>query len=330
VRVELRLKTSISISYERFIVEDEKEEGRTLPEMLEQIPDFAHKDGPILSRLLYLCSLPHSGSTMFSLFLGTHSRMVGLGGIDRAVQVLAEALEAKDDKKLHKLPCTCGVNATECPYWGPVAKEVSPRNWRDRRVRYELALEVFERVFGPEAWPVDSSKHVEPLDDVHRISGLDLKVIHVIKDVRSLTASFIDQARRNKARTRPGPILAIEYFHRWLRENRKIEQALSHHKISTQRIGYEEACLAPESTMKTISGFVGVPVEKGSLQLRESRSHLIVGNRMRGQEEKQTLRYDHRWFARRDWLLAAFLMPHILRYNSTAVYSNESTTMWSK
>ena len=283
-----------------------------------------------VSRLLYLCSLPHSGSTMFSLFLGTHSRMVGLGGVDRAVQILAEALAAKDEKKLQKLPCTCGVNATECPYWGAVAQAAPTRDLKERRARYELALEVFDRVFGNAAWPVDSSKHVEPLEDVRRVEGLDLKVIHVIKDVRSLTASFIDQARRNKAKTRPGPLLAIEYFHRWLRENRKIERALEAARLPTQRVGYEEACLAPEVTMKTISTFLDLPIETGSLQLRESRSHLIVGNRMRGQEEKQTLRYDHRWFARRDWLLAAFLMPHILRYNSRAVYSNESTTMWSR
>jgi hypothetical protein len=283
-----------------------------------------------LPRLLYLCSLPHSGSTMFSLFLGTHSRLVGLGGIDRAVQVLGEAVMTKDEKKLHKLPCTCGVNATECAYWGAVAREAAGRDLRERRARYELALEVFDRVFGAEAWPVDSSKHVEPLAEVHRIAGLDLRVVHVIKDVRSLTASFIDQARRNKAKTRPGPLLALEYFHRWRRENGKIEQAIAQHGIRSHRVGYEEACLAPESTMKTISTFLGIPPEPGSLQLRQSRSHLIVGNRMRGQEEKQTLRYDHRWFARRDWLLAAVLLPHILRYNSRAVYSNESTTIWER
>jgi hypothetical protein len=283
-----------------------------------------------MHRLAYICSMPHSGSTAFSLFLGTHSRMVGLGGIDRAVTMLSESVDAAGAGGKRALPCTCGAPALECPYWGEVAQRVADEKPEDRAARYRVALEAFETVYGETMWPVDSSKHIEPLTDLCALPGLDLRAFHLLKDVRSLTTSFIDHARKTKAWTRPAPLLALEYFLRWKRENLKIESFLQKQNVRSHRIGYEELCLAPDAIMERISSFLGLPPERGSLQLTQSRSHLIVGNRMRGQEEKQRLRYDHRWFSRRDWLVVSLLLPGIRRYNSAAVYSNESEALWKK
>ena len=36
------------------------------------------------------------------------------------------------------------------------------------------------------------------------------------------------------------------------------------------------------------------------------------------------IRYDHRWFYRREWQLGATLFPHIMRYNRTHVYRHEA------
>lgn len=281
-----------------------------------------------MSRLAYICSMPHSGSTAFSLFLGTHSKLVGLGGIDRAVAALAEASSA--DGKGVNLPCTCGQTAANCVYWGGVVAAIRAHRPPGRRERYQIALDTFHAVFGSDAWPVDSSKHVEPLEDICTLDGLELRAFHLIKDVRALTSSFIDQARKNKTHRRPGVILSMEYFWRWHRENRKIERLLANRQIQSHRFGYEELCLAPEAVMKEVSRFLDVPEEAGSLCLKESRSHLIVGNRMRNQKEKQQLRYDNRWFSRRDWALASLVFPQIRRYNSTAVYSNQTDAMWTK
>lgn len=284
-----------------------------------------------MHRLAYICSLPHSGSTAFSLFLGTHSRLIGLGGIDRAVSTLAEAITAREaGARAPNLPCTCGLPATSCPYWGEVARQLSPGRPPGRKQRYQLALDTFGAVFGEEAWPVDSSKHVEPLAELCALDSLRLRAFHLLKDVRSLTASMIDQARRDKDSRRPGAFLALEYFWRWRRENGKIDRFLAQRKIEAHRIGYEELCLAPETIMAKVSDFLGVPAETGSLCLRESRSHLIIGNRMRTQAGKEHLRYDSRWFSRRDWLLVSVLFPQIRRYNSDAVYSNQSDAVWTR
>ena len=267
---------------------------------------------------------------MFSLFVGTHSRLIGLGGIDRSVRVLMEALAAGKEKKRQSLRCTCGAAAVECRYWGEVARRIPSHDVSNRRAQYTVALDAFAAGFGDDAWPVDSSKHVESLDELSKIIGLDVRVVHLIKDVRSLSTSFIDQARSKKGVTRPGTLLAIEYFWRWRRENGKIDACVARNHLPVQRVGYEEVCLAPDVVMGVIHNFLGVPKESCSLAFETSQSHLIAGNRMLNQEEKQTLRYDHRWFARNDWLAAAFLFPQILRYNSQAVYSNDAGAMWTR
>lgn len=266
---------------------------------------------------------------MLSLFLGTHSRLVGLGGIDRSMAVLREALAGSGEKAMQRLQCTCGAAATACAYWGAVASRLQRHPAGDRKAEYELALATFAEVFGEDAWPVDSSKHVEPLDDLCGGKGWDVRVAFLVKDVRALTASFIDQARRNKGNTRPATLLAIEYFLRWRRENGKIDDCVARNSVPALHLGYEEVCLAPEIIMHAVSDFLGVPKEAGSTNFQQSNSHLIIGNRMRVQEEKQTLGYDHRWFARRDWLLAAMLLPGVLRYNSRVVYSNGCDAMWT-
>lgn len=275
------------------------------------------------SRLLYLCSLPHSGSTLLSLFLGGHSQLIGLGGIERSVALLADPKTAPD------LNCTCGVPAGACPYWGKVAAQLPAGKRLAQAERYRLALKVFPEVFGPDAWPVDSSKHVEQLATLRALPDLDLRVLHLIKDVRSNAISAIDRARRKKGTRRPGWLLSIENFHRWHRENEKIDTAVARLGVPTLRVGYEELCLKPEQTMAHIATTLGLPDEPVSLSLESSRSHLIVGNRMREQPGKQQLRYDNRWFSRSEWLPAAVLFRRAMRYNQRHVYHAAEAT-WSQ
>ena len=266
---------------------------------------------------------------MFSLFLGTHSKLIGLGGIDRSVRLLADALATSDRKKVERLTCTCGSPGTGCRYWGEVTRRIPAHDVSNRRAQYALALRTFADVFGDGIWPVDSSKHVEPLKDLRELKDVDLRVVHLIKDVRSLTASRVAD-RRSKGTRRPSAVLALESFWRWRRENGKIDDCLASGGMAAKRVGYEEVCLAPEIIMRKVASFVGIPEEPGSLDFEHSNSHLIVGNRMREQKEKQKLRYDHRWFARHDWLPAALLLPQVLRYNARAVYSNDCAAMWSR
>jgi hypothetical protein len=245
--------------------------------------------------------------------------MIGIGGIDRAMRLLI-----KEPDKTAAETCSCGADVAQCPYWGVVLKALERRKPSNLTQRYQVALNVFERVYGPDVWPVDASKIHEPLLELaaRELLALDLRVLHLTKDYRSAVVSMIDVKRRKKGRTRPAAMLAVEGAFRWWRENRKIEAAIHQAGVPSLNIGYEELCLGFDQTFRAIRDFAGVePDEELSLKIGAKPSHLFIGNRMRRQEEKSTLTYDYRWLTRSEWFAPSLLLPMVHARNRQWVYS---------
>ncbi len=284
-----------------------------------------------MPKLLYIASLPHSGSTLLNLLLGKSPGLIGISGIDRAMKML---VDEKDREKTAGMPCSCGASVRECVYWGKVLQALEggerPTNLAQR---YQLALSVFEDVFGPDVWPVDASKIKEPLYALagQNLFPLDLRVIHLSKDYRSAITSMIDLKRRKGGNRRPGPLLAVEGGWRWWWENRKIDRCLRQTALPTLRVGYEELCLGFANTLGRICEFAGSePARDLTPEIHTTQSHLFIGNRMRRQEEKATLLYDYRWLTRREWFAAALFWPHLHHCNTRWVYSAHSTRVFEK
>lgn len=244
--------------------------------------------------------------------------MVGLGGVDRAMRMLIYS-PAETSVRM----CSCGVAVPECRYWGEVLRclkeGAQPVNLPDR---YALAMEVFYTTFGKNTVPVDSSKIKEPLAKLRQLPSLDVRVIHLSKDFRTAATSYTDNKRRKGSTRRPGWLLASEGVWKWWRENQKLEKAISSSGWSVLRVGYEGLCLQTQETLSTISAFAGLP-DPGETDnnLRETQSHLFIGNRMR--KEAKSLRYDNRWMRRTDWLPAALLMPWVHRANRRWVHQTQ-------
>ena len=273
-----------------------------------------------MPRLLYIASLPHSGSTLLNLLVGNSPQMIGLGGIDRAMRMLL-----KDREKTATESCSCGSSVRDCVYWGEVLKRsesTRPKNLIDR---YALALDTFESVFGPEKLPVDSSKIKEPIFELSSAKelNLDLRVVHLAKDIRTATISMIDTKRRKKGTSRPGLIMGFESAWRWWRENSKLQRCGEDTGVPLFNLGYEELCLSFDRAFGALCEFSGTSHDsEQSLRIGESTSHLFIGNRMRNEGEKAELRYDYRWFTRSEWKLPLIMIPALQRSNKRWVYSN--------
>jgi hypothetical protein len=275
-----------------------------------------------MNRILYIASLPHSGSTLLDIFAGKHPDLIGLGGVDRAVGMLA-----MEPEKTAARMCSCGVEAGNCVYWGRVLERL--RGGGDASgtaARYALALEVFGAVFGADKVLVDSTKLHEPLIALASMTPRpDVRVVHLAKDFRAAAVSFIENKRRKGAPSRPGWLLAIEGVWKWLRENRKIEDACGQARWPVLHLGYESLCLRPMDTMSALAAHAGVPdAAPADLNLRSTNSHLFIGNRMRREGTKAELHYDDRWMARTDWLPAAFLLPQVHAANRRWVHRTSS------
>ena len=69
-------------------------------------------------RILYIASLPHSGSTLLDLLLGSHSAVQGLGEIQALKRYVAPG---QDGTPRRRRQCTCGASSVWlCPFWSAV------------------------------------------------------------------------------------------------------------------------------------------------------------------------------------------------------------------
>lgn len=255
------------------------------------------------------------------IILGGHPRFIGLGEVARFVE--------RDLEDSRQAICSCGQRMNDCLFWSQVAARFQSREGMSFEEKYRLVFETFEEVFGADFIPVDSSKHLSPLDVLHSNLKFDLKVLYLLKDVRSFTISQIDNLTRKEGqrwhKRIPGRI-----FWDWYLRNKAMQRFFADRNMHVFQVGYEELCLHPEQIVRKICTFLGETMEPAMLTLKESGSHVMRGNRMRYQKEKAEMSYDHRWFLRNEWILPAFLFPHIMRYNAREVYRNNTDALWKQ
>lgn len=281
-----------------------------------------------MNKLLYIASLPHSGSTLLNLLVGNHPGMVGLGGIDRAVRLVLEK-----PQETAAMGCSCGQTVRDCAYWGKVFEACETSRPDTMPGRYELALQVFASVYGEDKWAVDSSKTTEPIKTLGELADFDLRIIHLAKDYRSSNVSLVESEEHKKRQkglsSQPRAVLATKSAWRWYRENQKIRDRVSGLGLRLAGVGYEELCLNHQEAISIIAGLADLPPAEISANTNDSQTHLFIGNRMRDEKEKATLSYDYRWFFREYWRWPMVLLPFVGKRNHDWVYGN-NIDKWSR
>jgi hypothetical protein len=135
---------------------------------------------------------------------------------------------------------------------------------------------------------VDASKERMRLRYLERYLDADLRVIHLVRDVRAVVDSTL---RRGKL-----GLTMVEAAHRWARTNEAIARNLSVVPANRQQlIRYEDLCTDVEGSLATLFELCGVSPVIASGDLRADQ-HLL-GNRMRlgGWDE---VRLDEGWRTR--------------------------------
>ena len=259
---------------------------------------------------VFIASLGHSGSTLLDLMLGSHPRLVSLGEVHATITRFAEPQNV----------CTCGKGAAECAIWGPIHDE-----WRRRpdRPYAELRAAVVERVhavYGRDVAPVDSSKHLPALRAVDPQRRRELKVIFLVKDVRSFVASAIDRDLPWRRRHRN---LTLYNVMRWHRGNRNIKAHLKREAFGHFTVGYEELCFRTGPIVRRLCDFLDLPFHESMVAPAGERAHILRGNRMRfDRESRSALAYDARWMTSARTLWAAPWFLPVMGLNRRLVYSN--------
>jgi hypothetical protein len=259
-------------------------------------------------KIIYIAGLGHSGSTILDMLLSTTRRAVGLG----QVWTVLREKRAISGARI----CSCGAPAPQCDFWGPVINELHKSTAPSHPGhRYRLVLDRVDEMYGAETAVIDSSKQVTNLPSlIEDQDNVDLRVLHNIKDVRAFTVSTLDNEVRKQRRSGIPELI----FYEWYRGNRMVErQATQLLARPPLRIMYEALCFATDHVVRQITGYLGGEYIDTGGDLNAGHTHIISGNRARlpGSASATKLSYDHRWFARTEWLRPYLIMAPIRRYN---------------
>jgi hypothetical protein len=273
-------------------------------------------------QVIFIAGLGHSGTTLLDLMLGGHSRMVGLGEVDRTLAANKPSAPPSSESP----GCACGEKEAGCRLWGEVTKQIEAGNIQDPHQRYSRVLDVLGTLHGRRIIAVDSSKRLQALETLRTHPNLDVRVIFLVRDVRSFIVSSLDNISRKRRTTPEYPALSrFGQARLWARENQRIRDYLVHHALPFFQLGYEELCMKPEAVTRRLCAFLALDWEPTMLDLSRSRSHVLRGNRMRFKAGSTGLNYDLRWFTRHEWHWPWLLHPGLRRLNRELVYNHSDS-----
>jgi hypothetical protein len=302
-------------------------------------------------RVLYIGGLGRSGSTLLDRMLG---RLDGVWSVGELVHLWERGL-GEDNR------CGCGERFRACPFWRRVGEAafggwdtldvqeilalkgsvdrnryvplmVLPALWPPYRARMARYLELLDRLYqavgevAGRALLVDASKHASQAFLLRRLPGVELRLVHLVRDSRGVAFSWTKRVRR--AEVVAGDALMatdtpLRLSARYLAYNLLFD-LLQAAGVPGLRLRYESLVRGPAGELARVLGHAGRPPAAGELGfvgdgwVELGPSHALAGNPMRFRSGRVPLRVDEEWrgrLRRRHRLLTvAATWPLLARY----------------
>ena len=244
-------------------------------------------------KIIYIVGSGHCGSTIIDSILGAHSRIFGAGEIQNL------RFSGK---------CSCSKNILDCDMWRDLKDKFNPEyltvfrskknflfnsdnfyylNSRKKVIKEEchkINDVLFDNVarIGVD-FIVDSSKDVDRLEMLSRNPKLDIQVIHIVRDGRAVSWSYI--RKYNKL---------FPWIFKWFLSNLKIEIFKKRTKSNVLFLRYEDFVSNPKKEISKILNSVNLSLEDGMFDSIGGNSHQVGGNRLRF-NKNIILRKDMSW-----------------------------------
>ncbi len=305
------------------------ERARALPaELADVVPIRAtEKKIPVL----YVGSVPRSGSTIISDLLNEHPHMINIG----------ELVHMWERGLVENNLCGCGEPFSQCPFWSEVGEKAfggwshisgeRMRTLQQRvdRTRFIPALvrpslsksvstsivqygAVVTRILraalevGDVPVVIDTSKHVSTALLLHQLPEVDLRILHLVRDPRGVAHSWTKAMKRPEVR---GEDRAMDTLHpgriglRWLWFNWAFAN-IDRLGAPVATIRYEDFVAAPAETLDQIFRFAGVEPSGEAIMstdpLLPDGGHSVAGNPLRLDRKPVTIRADEAWRTKLD------------------------------
>jgi Sulfotransferase family len=311
-------------------------------------------------RVLYIGGLGRSGSTLLDRMLG---RVRGCRSVGELAFLWRRGLVENNR-------CGCGQRFRDCPFWTRVGREAfggwerldpgevldlqanvdrtrfvplmcAPSLWPPYRRRLDRYLglladlyRAIQRVSG-EPVVVDATKHASHTYLLRRLPGLDLRVVHLVRDSRGVAFAWTKVVRR--AEVVDGQALMttehpLRLAGRWVSHN-LLFHLLRAAGVPTLLVRYETLVRHPRRELARIIRHLGQAPEDADLgfvgddYVELAPSHALAGNPMRFQQGRVPLRLDEAWrrdMRRRHRLLTlTTTWPLLLRYGYLTRSAND-------
>lgn len=278
-------------------------------------------------RVAFVAGLGRSGSTLLDRIFGQVPGCVNMGEASQVWRALSTGVR-----------CGCGRPPPECPFWSVVIPRVfgswSPVDLAEAlrlqrrvdRLRYLAALvlpvrggrrhadveryaHLLAALYAAVADTagarvvVDSGKHTSTAFLLRHLRGIDLRVIHLIRDPRGVAYSWTKVVKKSDhpdaadmPRQYPSRVAR-----RWLVHN-VVLRLLSLLGVPTHVLRYEDLVTDPRARVAEVGRFLGLPADATAAPFLSDRvvdlrreDHTLAGNPMRFQHDPITVTLDDTW-----------------------------------
>ena len=257
----------------------------------------------------FIVAWERSGSTLLTQLLGEMDDTFGMGEVHHLLRPASAP----------RVICGCGRNATECEIWSRVISHMSCHDEvaATRRADYTTTLQRLHRIIrerpddeiekyiaatrylylktaeiSETSRLIDSSK-APSIAAISLRTGLDVRVVHLVRDVR---ATVYSGSRPKFAHIRRPPIYVAQ---RWTAWNLAAEWIRSNYPEQYLVVRYEDLAGSPRPSLHRIAEFIGgsftTPVvnDDGAASLRPG--HQVGGNTVRFQSGTVHIAEDDEW-----------------------------------
>ena len=273
--------------------------------------------------VIYIMGYGRSGSTFLDVLLHNHPEIVSVGALSNFFDWVI-----KDEA------CACGSGLDKCEFWCEIcqnffAKHQDPATHRKeqlmveampnfvRLLRDELPVsltskygtvmhDLFESIAraSGKRFVVDSSKSAQEVVGrayaLTRYTLLDVKLIHLVRDVRGVIWSAIKgPGSPERSQPRIVPLRALRSTAGWILANMAclyVTRRLGDNAVLVMR--YEDLVSNPERESARIGDFLGIDMKELVQKVKSRASftvgHNLGGNRLRFSSEI-TIKPDYEW-----------------------------------
>jgi len=276
-------------------------------------------------RVLYIMGTARSGSTILDTVLGNHKNVESVG----------ELINLPINGWCNNEYCACGSRANNCPYWSGVQDKwmrstglsdfheyINLHNtmaqlWQRFRVfrtpdrssvefkKYAyLTMSLYKEIQAASGKEiiVDSSKNPLRAYLLSLIPGIDLRVVHLVRDARGVAWSKKKAYKKNEKDGVQKDLKSNYIWYtaiNWDRINLRCEWVRK--KLDPKfsiKISYEEFVKEPRNTLNRIGELIDVDYSDVATNIEENRTmtvgHTVAGNKLRMSSNIQ-LKLDEEW-----------------------------------